>query len=143
DGSERARLLSRWQRCVVDRYRKVEGPVLCHGLDALGGPIALLVKVGFALALGSAGDHRNEKTTVTAHGVLEIVLEVVADGEPLGIEPDEAAASAQFFDDSEGGRSIAWRMGVADEDRAVGRRPFHERDLEVRAGGDSGGDGRL
>src|SRR5205085_8325330 len=110
------RLLSRRQRCVVDRYREVEGPVLCHRLDALRGPIALLVKVGFALAFGGARNHGNEKAAVAAHGVLEIVLEVVADGEPLVIEPDKAAGSAQFFDDPEGGRGVTWRMGVADED---------------------------
>ena len=114
-----------------------------HGLDALGRPVALLVVVRLAPALGRAGDDGNEKPAMAAHRIFEVAFEVVAADEPVVIEPDQAAGCPQFLDDPEGGCRIAGGVRIADKDRAVGHHRFHERNGEVCAWNDAGRERRF
>jgi hypothetical protein len=102
DMGKSARLVTRGQGRVVDHNGKIETPFMRHGLHALSCPVAFLVVVGLAPALGRARDDGNEEPAMAAYGIFEVAFEVVAADQPVVIEPDQAAGCLQFLDDPEG-----------------------------------------
>jgi hypothetical protein len=74
----------------------VRRKVLC----ALRCPTTLAVEVAFDAALGSRSDKRQKQAAMFLYRIFEMVLEMIACGETITVEPDEAALALQFFCDT-------------------------------------------